>query len=66
MDVGPQAEQGPLSVDLIDPAPNAVLTASPGSLLLEFNRPIFPDTLDNGCRGLPDRRRRQPDLVHEP
>jgi hypothetical protein len=36
-----------LSVGLIDPAPNAVLTASPTSLLLEFNRPIFPDTVDN-------------------
>src|SRR5208283_2464972 len=46
-DVGPQTEQGPLSVNLIDPAPNSVLTASPTSLLLEFNRPIFPDTLDN-------------------
>src|SRR5271157_1324723 len=46
-DVGPQTEQGPLSVGLIDPAPNSVLTASPLSLLLEFNRPILPDTLDN-------------------
>ena len=46
-DVSPQTEQGPLSVGLIDPAPNSVLTASPSSLLLEFNRPIFPDTLDN-------------------
>jgi len=42
VDVGPQTEQGPLSVGLIDPAPNSVLTASPTSLLLEFNRPIFP------------------------
>src|SRR5271157_5920289 len=47
VDVGPQTEQGPLSVGLIDPAPNSVLTASPTSLLLEFNRPIFPDTVDN-------------------
>lgn len=46
-DVSPQTEQSPLSVGLIDPAPNSVLTASPSSLLLEFNRPIFPDTLDN-------------------
>ena len=29
MDVGPQTEQAPLSVDLIDPAPDSVLTASP-------------------------------------
>ena len=36
-----------MSVDLIDPAPNLVLTASPASLLLEFNRPIFPDTVNN-------------------
>jgi len=46
-DVGPQTDQGPLSVNLIDPAPNSVLTASPLSLLLEFNRPILPDALDN-------------------
>src|SRR5271157_3651364 len=46
-DVGSQTEQGPLSVGLIDPPPNSVLTASPTSLLLEFNRPIFPDTVDN-------------------
>ncbi len=46
-DVGPQTEQGPLAVNLIDPAPNSVLTASPASLLLEFNRPIFADTVDN-------------------
>ncbi len=46
-DGGPQTEQGPLSINLIDPAPNSVLTASPTSLLLQFNRPIFPDTVDN-------------------
>jgi hypothetical protein len=46
-DISPQAEQGPLGVNLVDPAPNSVLTASPVSLLLEFNRPIFPDTVDN-------------------
>jgi len=46
-DVGSQTELGPLSVGLIDPAPNSVLTASPLSLLLQFNRPIFPDSVDN-------------------
>ncbi len=45
--VAPQTEQGPLSVNLITPASNSVLAASPSSLLLEFNRPIFPDTVDN-------------------
>jgi hypothetical protein len=39
--------QGPLSVGLVNPAPNVVLTASPLSLLLEFDRPILPDTLNN-------------------
>jgi Bacterial Ig-like domain len=47
VDVGAQTEQGPLTVNLIDPAPNSVLAASPVSLLLQFNRPIFPDTVDN-------------------
>jgi Bacterial Ig-like domain len=46
-DVAPQTEQGPLSVNLITPASNSVLAASPSSLLLQFNRPIFPDTVDN-------------------
>jgi hypothetical protein len=45
VDVGPQTEQGPLSVGLIDPAPNTVLTATPLSLLLEFNHPILPESL---------------------
>ena len=46
MDVGPQTEQAPLSVDLIDPAPDSMLTASPLSILLAFNRPILPDTVN--------------------
>ena len=46
-DISAQTAQAPLSVGLIGPAPNSVLTASPVSLLLEFNRPIFPDTVDN-------------------
>ena len=36
-------QDAPLSVDLIDPVPGSVLTASPPSLVLEFNRPIIPD-----------------------
>ena len=46
VDVGPQTEQAPLSVELIDPAPDSMLTASPLSILLEFNRPILPDTVN--------------------
>src|SRR4051812_21607945 len=44
--VSPQVEPAPLSVDLVDPAPNATLTSSPPSLLLAFNRPILPDTVE--------------------
>ena len=39
-------EQATLPVVLIDPAPGAVLTASPLSLLLAFDRPILPDTVN--------------------
>src|SRR5262249_18320032 len=35
----------PLSVDLVNPVPGSSLFASPDSLLLEFNRPILPDSL---------------------
>ena len=47
----------PLSVALIDPAPDSVLAAPPPSLLLEFNRPILPDTVDNDVVIAPDRSR---------
>ena len=47
MDVGSLAQENPLSIHLIDPAPDSVLTASPLSLVLAFNRPIFSDTVDS-------------------
>ena len=45
MDVGSLSQEDPLSIHLIDPAPDSVLSVSPLSLVLEFNRPIFPDTV---------------------
>ena len=47
VDVGSLSQENPLSIHLIDPAPDSVLTASPLSLVLEFNRPIFPDSVDS-------------------
>ena len=44
-EVGSQSQDAPLSVDLVDPVPGSVLIASPASLVLEFNRPILPDSL---------------------
>jgi hypothetical protein len=35
----------PFSVELVDPAPGLVFHDSPSSLNLQFNHPIFPDTL---------------------
>ena len=45
MDVASMTQEAPLSIRLIDPAPDSVLPASPLSLVLEFNRPILPDTV---------------------
>ncbi len=47
MDVGSVTQEAPLSLRLINPAPDSVLTISPLSLDLVFNRPIFPDTVDS-------------------
>ena len=44
-EVGSQSQDAPLSVDLANPIPGSVLSASPVSLVLEFNRPILPDSL---------------------
>ena len=44
-EVGSQSQDAPLSVDLANPIPGSVLFASPVSLVLEFNRPILPDSL---------------------
>ena len=44
-EVGSQSQDAPLSVDLASPIPGSVLFASPVSLVLEFNRPILPDSL---------------------
>ncbi len=39
------AQDQPLTVTLIDPAPGSVVYGSPSTLTLQFNNPIFPDTL---------------------
>ena len=43
-EVGSPTEDVRLSVDLIDPVPGSVLTTSPPSVVIEFNRPIDPDS----------------------
>src|SRR5262249_50445953 len=35
----------PFAVELTDPAPDSVVHGSPSTLKLQFNHPIFPDTL---------------------
>ena len=42
---GAETQDAPLSVNLANPIPGSVLFASPVSLVLEFNRPILPDSL---------------------
>jgi hypothetical protein len=46
-DVADPTQGQPLAVDLLDPAPGSILHASPSILTLQFNHPIFPDTLSN-------------------
>jgi hypothetical protein len=46
-DVADPTQAQPLAVDLVDPAPGSILHASPSTLTLQFNRPIFPDTLSS-------------------
>lgn len=45
--ISPQGDPAPLSVVLVAPAPDFTLTAPPASLVLEFNHPILPDTIDS-------------------
>src|SRR4051794_22899038 len=47
VDVGSLSQEDPLSIHLIDPAPDSLLTNSPRSVVLAFNRPIFPDSVDS-------------------